>query len=383
MENGSGEKTMKSLLSGYYGMANLGDDILLYVTLSEVSQIDASAEFTIISQRPLVLPESTAACIKPHGRLRTVRELPKHDIWLFGGGGIIQDYNAGSLQSLIKTYRLAKIAKLLGRKIVMIGIGIGPLETKEGRIVARELLGTADFLTVRDLKSGVIASQLGLPNVNITGDLALLLELPDVTETISSSPDGMKVLGLSILPLYANQGKSMEQDRQVAENFAWAINKVLDEFPDWAVKLFEVHGGSTSYSDKTVLSILQSQGKYPHRILYCHYNHDIFRMISEIKRCDAFIAMRLHASILAYRFNIPFLMVGYHPKCLGFAEMIGYPTDQIISVQDLQKRERLYQSMTKLLNSTAHFRPMVPVQTAIEQARRNFTLLKQWLTASR
>ncbi|MEM2002944.1 MAG: polysaccharide pyruvyl transferase family protein, partial [Candidatus Methanomethylicaceae archaeon] len=339
---------MKYLLSGYYGMANLGDDILLYVTLSEVSQIDASAKFTIISQRPLVLPESTAVCIKPQGRLRTVRELLKHDIWLFGGGGIIQDYNAGSLHSLIKTYRLAKIAKLLGRKIVMIGIGIGPLETKEGRIVAKKLLGTADFLTVRDLNSGAIASQLGLPNVNITGDLALLLQLPDVAETVSSSPDGMKVLGLSVLPLYANRGRPRGQDRQVAENFAWAINKVLDESSDWVVKLFEIHGGSTSYSDRAVLSILQDQSKYPHRILYCHYDPNIFRMISEIKRCDAFIAMRLHASILAYRFNIPFLMVGYHPKCLGFAEMIGYPIDQIMSAQDLQNRELLYQSITKL-----------------------------------
>lgn len=370
---------MKYLLSGYYGMANFGDDILLYVTLSEVSKVDTKAKFTIISQRPLVFPQNATAYIKPHGRLRTVRELLKHDIWLFGGGGIIQDYNASSLESLRKTYQLARIAKLLGRKVVMIGIGIGPLITIEGMSLARELLRMADFLTVRDANSGAFASQLGLPGVNITGDLALLLELPNVTETASTSPDDMKILGLSILPLYVNQGKPIEQDRQVAENFAWAINKVLDESPDWAVRLFEIHGGSTPYSDKTVLSTLQNQSKYPNRISYCCYDHDISKMVSAIKQCDAFIAMRLHASILAYRFGIPFLMVGYHPKCLGFAETMGYPMKQVISVQDLQNRAYLYRSITELLNETAHFRPAVPVEIAVEQARRNFTLLKEWL----
>lgn len=376
---------MKYLLSGYYGMANFGDDILLYVTLSEVSEVDTKAKFTVISQRSLAFPKNATACIKPHGRLRAVRELFKHDIWLFGGGGIIQDYNASSLESLRKTCQLARIAKFLGRKIVMLGIGIGPLATIEGMGLARKLLRMADFLTVRDAKSGAFASELGLPSVNITGDLALLLELPHVTETASTStsPGDRKILGLSILPLYVNQGKPTEQDRQVAENFAWAINKVLDESPDWAVRLFEIHGGSTPYSDKTVLSTLQNQSKYPSRISYCCYDHDISKMTFAIKQCDAFIAMRLHASILAYRFGIPFLMIGYHPKCLGFAETIGYPMNQVISVQDLQHRAYLYRSITELLNETAHFRPAVPVEIAVEQARRNFTLLREWLAGGR
>lgn len=384
MENGAGEiKAMRYLLSGYYGMANLGDDILLYVTLSEVSKVDTKARFTVISQCPLVFPKNVTVCIKPHGRIRTVRELLKHDVWLWGGGGVIQDYNTSSLKSLVKAYRLAKVAKLLGRKIVMIGIGIGPLETEEGQMTARELLKMADFLTVRDLNSGALASQLGLPSVNITGDLALLLELSNVTETASSSPGNMKILGLSILPLYVNQGKPTEQDRQVTENFAWAINKVLDESPDWAVRLFEIHGGSTPYSDKTVLSILQNQIKYPNRISYYRYDHDISKMIFAIKQCNAFIAMRLHASILAYRFGIPFLMIGYHPKCLGFAETIGYPMNQVISVQDLQNRAHLYRSIMELLNEPPRFRPSVPVEIAVEQARRNLTLLQQWLAGGR
>jgi polysaccharide pyruvyl transferase CsaB len=373
---------MKYLLAGYYGMANLGDDILLYVTLLEVSKVDPDARFTIISQRPLTLPPSITVSVKPPARLRTVRELLKHDFWLFGGGGIIQDYNVGSLESLRKMYRLARIAKFLGKKIAMIGIGLGPLNTEGGQLTARRLLNLVDFLTVRDHDSAELASQLKLtPRLRVTGDLALLLDLAELSERIYPRKE-IKTLGLSVLPLYADHNNN-KLNYRIVEDFSWVIDKFLDESPHWSVKLFEFHGGSTLYSDAMVLSMLQSYSKHSTRVSYCRYDHDTFRILSEIKQCDAFVGMRLHSSILAYLFRIPFLMVSYHPKCSAFAKMIGYPMDRILSIHDLHNREHLYQSISRLANESRFFQPTVPVETAVKQARENFSLFQTWLSQVR
>src|SRR5688572_11080645 len=83
---------VRYLLGGYYGMRNVGDDVLLYVTLAEVARVDREASFTIISKLPEAIPAGTRVTIKPGPRrFGSIRDLMSHHAWLFGGGGLLQD----------------------------------------------------------------------------------------------------------------------------------------------------------------------------------------------------------------------------------------------------------------------------------------------------
>ena len=103
---------MRYLLGGYYGMRNVGDDVLLYVTLAEVMRLDPQASFTIISHRPEAVPPGARVTIKPGGeRFGTIRDLLGHDVWLFGGGGLLQDGAPRSRKHLARMAQVARLAK--------------------------------------------------------------------------------------------------------------------------------------------------------------------------------------------------------------------------------------------------------------------------------
>ena len=52
-------------MGGYYGMRNVGDDVLLYVTIGEVNRLDRNAAFTVISSVPLVTPPGGRVAVRP------------------------------------------------------------------------------------------------------------------------------------------------------------------------------------------------------------------------------------------------------------------------------------------------------------------------------
>jgi polysaccharide pyruvyl transferase WcaK-like protein len=52
-------------MGGYYGMRNVGDDVLLYVTIGEVNRLDRDAAFTVISSVPQVTPPGARVAVRP------------------------------------------------------------------------------------------------------------------------------------------------------------------------------------------------------------------------------------------------------------------------------------------------------------------------------
>lgn len=80
--------------------------------------------------------------------------------------------------------------------------------------------------------------------------------------------------------------------------------------------------------------------------------------INELDKCDLFIGLKLHATILATMLRIPSIMLEYRPKCLDYMESIdmgnhSIRTDKINSDLLLNKLYELidnYASITSILN---------------------------------
>lgn len=146
----------KILLAGYYGFGNLGDEILLETYLARLKP-----KFEV----SVLLPE------KPVDRWSlwaVARALSKTDVLLFGGGGILQD-KTGFL-GLAYYLSLILLARTLGKRVVLLGQGIGPL-SPFNLALARAVLKLAEKITVRDAASLKLLEGL---NVSLTADSALL-----------------------------------------------------------------------------------------------------------------------------------------------------------------------------------------------------------------
>ncbi len=167
---------MRLLLSGYYGFGNLGDEAILEGLTGALKT--RGFELTILSNAP----QETRADYEVGASSRflgTVPALLACDAFLSGGGGLLQDKT--SRRSLQYYLTLIRLAKRLGKRVVVYAQSVGPLSETGRRSVAAALKGVP--AAVRDEASQHLLAELGLPSA-LTADAALLLEpLPDVAKT--------------------------------------------------------------------------------------------------------------------------------------------------------------------------------------------------------
>jgi polysaccharide pyruvyl transferase WcaK-like protein len=367
------------LLEGYYGMYNYGDDVFLHVLVSEIARLDPAARFTVIADPRIHPADAARITLDPGRRLGTVRAVRANDVWLFGGGGLVQDRTERSRMWLRKTSHIAKVAKLARRGIVLLGMGVGPIDTAVGRSAATRLLDAADIVTVRDPESAAIAKELTGREAFVTGDLAFSYLGRVRAERPSVEPDA-PVLGVNLLAYSTCRGEGGEQDHRIAKSLAAALNQLMTDFPQWRVKLLECFNGAASYSDAVILRAMQSQLAYPERVSYHPYTGDYPSTAREIASCTAFFGMRFHSCVTAYAAGLPFLMVDIQPKSVSLGKLISYPPERLLSVDVLEDHERLGAFLRELVVAREMPARVHPAQM-IDCSSHNFRLLGTWLAS--
>lgn len=374
---------MRYLLGGYYGMRNVGDDLLLYVTLAEVDRIDPEAWFTVVSGIPLLSPPRARVTVVRGGKpLTTLRQLLANDVWLFGGGGLLQDGSRRSRHTLNRLRFACRAASWLGRRVALVGIGVGPLDTSAGRAQAREILKLADFVTVRDEESAVVARDL-VPEkpFSTTADLAFLLPRvsPRPSPPDRSAAKPSPTLGISLLPHSASLGNGAEPDVEAGRAVAAALNHVLERNPALRIKLLEFFSGAETYGDRVVLETVKSRLRFPERASYRAYDGDALAVFEEVRACSAVLGMRFHSCVLAALGGVPFAMIAYHPKCTTLARSLRVRDEAIASAALLREPDRLAALLDRLLADPEAFRPGRPAEEMVGAAELNFQLLAEWI----
>lgn len=158
---------MRILISGYYGFDNFGDEALLSgLSYSLVSQ---GHDLTILSGNPkrsIELHKLKAV----HRYKGLIAALLNCDALISGGGGLLQDKT--SFKSLQYYLWVIKLAKLLGKRVLIYGQSIGPLSTRGKNAVQTALKNT--HIAVRDKPSQALLESMGLSS-SLVADAALLI----------------------------------------------------------------------------------------------------------------------------------------------------------------------------------------------------------------
>ncbi|MDD3599544.1 MAG: polysaccharide pyruvyl transferase family protein, partial [Firmicutes bacterium] len=83
---------MRVLVSGYYGMGNLGDEAVLAAFVEHAKKIDPEATCVALSGEPRETSEAYGIEAVPRASLGAiVREIRRADIVVSGGGSLLQD----------------------------------------------------------------------------------------------------------------------------------------------------------------------------------------------------------------------------------------------------------------------------------------------------
>jgi len=172
------------LLVGYYGMDNLGDEAIRAEIERAAARLGVSI-WRIATRRPV--PDGRAVWLTPRGLRAYLAAIRDADRVVIGGGGILKDEGLRLPLDLAFT---CLAARLLRRPVTLVGVGVGPLYTRIGRWLVRNVAASARYRSVRDEASAVLLGSMGIADVEVGADPVFAAEPPPASSSASSSAQG-------------------------------------------------------------------------------------------------------------------------------------------------------------------------------------------------
>lgn len=307
-------KVSDIVLSGYYGFSNSGDDAILKMIIKEIKEYDPSVGITILSHRP---DEAKAIynvnAVNRWNFLSIRKVMKKSKVFISGGGSVIQD--ATSTKSLLYYLSLIFMAKSYNNKVMLYANGIGPLNHKFNRRIAKNVLNKTDIITLREDDSKELLNEIGVitPKIAVTCDPVIGLDdiSYDEAENILFRYNlyGKKFIVVSVRPWKSAPLFETE--------FTEALKKLKKETGLEAVFIPLHHPDDVAFS-KRLAAVTES---------VCIEKRLTAEMCVGIAKYSQFVVgMRLHMLIYAFVAGIPALGIAYDPKVEGVMRYFGEDT---------------------------------------------------------
>ncbi|NLY84882.1 MAG: polysaccharide pyruvyl transferase CsaB [Tissierellia bacterium] len=293
-------KRLKILIVGYYGSDNLGDEMLLKATINLLNKTYDNPEITAITY-------SVKNTRKTHGingisrnkYFQILKGIKRADIVVGGGGSMLQ--NVTSNRSLIYYLTILSLSKLLGKRVVLLGNGIGPLKHSLYLRLTVRILKHLDAIVLRDEASYNFLKSHDLNNIYLGNDLVFTL---DMEQNVVEEP---KKIIFNLRKWFYDEG------------FIITIEKFIEYLANegFCVALVPFQKGN---DDRVLRGIEKNLNSPKVKLLE---NLDYEDLMAEIASCQLFIGMRLHGLIFSSIFKKPFIALSYDPKVSIFSKNLG------------------------------------------------------------
>ncbi|MEN9644023.1 MAG: hypothetical protein RL238_692 [Actinomycetota bacterium] len=328
----------KIVFLGTHGQYNIGDELLLETFL-----------FTLGAEHRYVVntydPRFTSAQLDGRYEVELIdtggdrRALLGHlrrcDAVVFGGGSIIKELYASTgrnrYSTLLMILAIVTFANVTRRPIAMLNIGVGPITTRTGRLLARAVLGQVDLLTVRDHRSYETCREIGLPasKVQLATDAVFAVDrqwlLGSDTTTTSPAPvDRPLRFALNLNYDIANP----DNWELFNERLAAGLNGLHERRPI-ELHLLPMQAGFKTNDDVQVLDAFVRRTPDIPVIRHAPTTYqDVARIIDD---CDLLVSERFHAIVIASLLATPSFVLAYDVKVSGLSVMLDL-TDYTIDI---------------------------------------------------
>lgn len=228
---------------------------------------------------------------------------------------------------LSSLWLLLRHAKKKGKRIGCFNVGAGPVHSKDGQKMLRELCNDMDFVTVRDDDSANLLHEIGVtnPNLFVTADAALTVN-PSSKERIDEIiqregiPSSGEILGINVnryLDTWASKGRKSIGREEFLKRYSEALNRVLKKIG--VPTLFVCTQPHDIPLTKELMSMTVSPSS-KHLITNERYNH--YDIKGVLGRISMLFAMRLHANIFASSEGTPIVALLFQPKVKSYLDSL-------------------------------------------------------------
>lgn len=332
------------LLIGSYGRGNIGDDAFLLAAL----KLFKGHNLFINSANDSLLPKSvrgkvtTIATDSSKGLMRKLQVFMSIRHIVYCGGDVWVELYGDRYprQSLYKMLIVNLVARLFGKRVHYVGVGIGRLQGYS-LFLARLSARLANTIIVREPRS---ASVLDLKKVHVLPDLVTNLDVEPATK----KHHGKYVIGVSILYYLPEPQK----------NFPKLLKTLRDVFASmpsdqFKIVLFPMLASPADEHDD-VWASGQLEAMLPDADISIFGGREVDEYIQALQEVDVLVGTRLHANIIALLAGVPALGISYRPKVAQFFGMNGLG-EYCMGLNDLTTG-KLTSKLSNMLNRREHVR---------------------------
>ena len=365
------------LIIGHYGGSNTGDEAMLAGILEAMGAGVRQHARVVVKDGALEKTCPNFGVPSVPATLNSVfNALLRSDGLVLGGGTHFHDdYTTfrylRHFRYMSRIVVLSILAKLLRRKVAWLGMGFGPFYRRPTRWLTRLGLAFCDCVTVRDARSHQeVAAWVPSSKLLHAFDLSALL--------VGSSNGGVrtgkesqecKTLGISATSVQNSMTGGPEADAVFWSRLTRALIGTLNSNLALRIRVMVIRGGDREddwhLSRKLHTAISRV---HPGRSELVPYNPDPTATLRSVAECDAFIATRYHAGVLAYLSECPLLLIAYHRKVRDLAREVGLSDEACIGIAKDAGENLLMERIGRMLEGDDAFRARLPVSVAAQQA---------------
>jgi polysaccharide pyruvyl transferase CsaB len=336
------------LLAGFYGVRNLGDELMLRCLVRWMDPVHPTV--TVLSERPEEAQRISAlpalrnvpllgqwSWFDAWGRgaaFRLLRDLRRFDGFIGGGGDVLRD-DRGWRHLSFATEKYF-VAQVMGTPWYVLNAGIGPPTTGYGGRVLRHVLHRARQVVVRDRGGYEVAlAARGPAQTYFAGDIVLALPrlFPDECR---ASPDAPVPAPYVLVCLRGNSdafGRFALPDARLRQ-LAAALDVLAARGLRIAFLPFQQHD---TEDDDTLHRTIAERMRRREAVDFLPWTIDVARVAALFRDASMVVAMRLHAAVLAAAFGTATAILAYDRKLVEFGRQRGFT---VIAATDLDRADR-------------------------------------------
>jgi polysaccharide pyruvyl transferase WcaK-like protein len=243
----------------------------------------------------------------------SLHALRRLDCLIISGGGQLSDAWGGPWHQPWDLLRWSALARLSGVDLVALSVGAGPLDSKLSRLLVRNALKLARYLSLRDPRSADLIAAIGYAGPRpVFPDLAYGL---DVRRPGTERPGPAKVVGVNPMAVFdprvwpvKDRAKYLGYLGKLAEFTAWLLDRGLE------VRLFSSQVRMDRPAIDDLKAILAQRGLTTGPSLGEAQIEKVADLTAFLSQTDIVVTSRLHSTIIAHLVGTPVVAVSPHSK---------------------------------------------------------------------
>jgi polysaccharide pyruvyl transferase WcaK-like protein len=241
------------------------------------------------------------------------KELAACDVLLLGGGGFLSDWQPEAPWFWL---RQALFARLLGKPVMLYGVGAGPFSRPMGKWITRTLIRwLVSCTTVRDEGSRDWLVKAGVPRARIT---VLADPVFGLDAAVPAFPRDVRRVAFCVAPIFHLEAYWPGQ-RSRYEAYLEQLAQACRALKETGFQ--PVFIPMQADTDLEVARAIQA--KVPGTLEILPLPDSLRGAMELLSSMETVVAMRLHAGMLAALQGVPPVGIIYHPKVASFLDAIG------------------------------------------------------------